>query len=241
MGQALCPRPTAARQSRPSKSRVKRGTTDLDVDANTNMPPGARNEPRVHPDVALLLRASPGGELRIVCSSSPSILAGLSPSVETPATRQIGCGVAPDGGGPTWLRSRDDHNLRQAGKNGVVATRVFISFDFDHDEDLRNMLAGQAKNPGSPFEIANWSVKEAFTGDWKAKVRERIMRIDQVAVICGNHIHRATGVSAEIQIARDEGKPYFLLAGRTSGANQKPAAALATDKIYNGHGTTSGP
>jgi hypothetical protein len=134
------------------------------------------------------------------------------------------------GGAPTG--AAEDLTVVTAGKNGVVATRVFISFDFDHDEDLRNLLAGQAKHPGSPFEIANWSVKEAFSGDWKAKVRDRIMRVDQVAVICGNHTHGATGVSAEIQIARDESKPYFLLAGRTSGTNQKPAAALATDKIY---------
>jgi hypothetical protein len=37
----------------------------------------------------------------------------------------------------------------------------------------------------------------------------------------------------EIGIARDEGKPYFLLARRASGKNLKPTSALATDKIYN--------
>jgi hypothetical protein len=116
---------------------------------------------------------------------------------------------------------------------GMAATRVFISFDFDHDEDLRNLLVGQAKNPGSPFEIADWSVKEAFSGDWKTKVRDRIRRVDQVAVICGHYTDRATGVSAEITIARAEGKPYFLLAGRSSGTNKKPASALAADTIYN--------
>ena len=52
--------------------------------------------------------------------------------------------------------------------------RVFISFDFDHDEDLKNALVGQAKYPNSPFEIADWSVKEPFTGNWKAKVQDRI-------------------------------------------------------------------
>ena len=40
--------------------------------------------------------------------------------------------------------------------------RVFISFDFDHDEELRDALVGQAKNPGSPFSIADWSVHEPF-------------------------------------------------------------------------------
>ena len=38
--------------------------------------------------------------------------------------------------------------------------RAFISFDFDNDEDLRNALVGQSKMSDSPFEIADYSVKE---------------------------------------------------------------------------------
>jgi hypothetical protein len=113
-----------------------------------------------------------------------------------------------------------------------MATRVFISFDYDHDSDLKTLLVGQAKNPDSPFEIADWSVKEPEIGDWKEKVRTRIKRVEQVAVICGHHTHTATGVAAEVEIARDEKKPYFLLAGRGTGTNMKPTTALSTDKIY---------
>ena len=51
----------------------------------------------------------------------------------------------------------------------MVMTRAFISFDFDHDEDLRNLLVGQARNPDSPFNIADWSVQEPFTGNWQEK------------------------------------------------------------------------
>jgi hypothetical protein len=115
-----------------------------------------------------------------------------------------------------------------------MATRVFISFDYDHDQDLRTMLAGQAKNEGSPFEIADWSVKEAFAeSNWQEKVRKRIRQVGQVAVICGNHTDKATGVAAEVKIAQEEEKPYFLLSGRASGTNKKPATALAADKIYD--------
>ncbi len=42
----------------------------------------------------------------------------------------------------------------------MAKTRVFISFDYDHDADLKTLLVGQAKNQDSPFEIADWSVKE---------------------------------------------------------------------------------
>jgi hypothetical protein len=41
----------------------------------------------------------------------------------------------------------------------MAKARVFTGFDFDHDEDLRNLLVGQARLPDSPFELADWSVK----------------------------------------------------------------------------------
>ena len=113
-----------------------------------------------------------------------------------------------------------------------MATRVFISFDYDHDLDLKNLLVGQAKHPDSPFEIADWSIKDE-SADWKVKARERIKRVDVVAVICGHYTDTAIGVNEEIRIARDEKKPYFLLGGRAAGTNKKPTAALSSDKIYN--------
>ena len=110
--------------------------------------------------------------------------------------------------------------------------RAFISFDFDHDEDLRNLLVGQARNPNSPFSIQNWSVKEPFSGNWKDRVRERIRRTDVTIVICGEYTHSATGVSAELDITREEGKDYFLLWGRNGKACTKPSSAWPTDQIY---------
>ena len=98
----------------------------------------------------------------------------------------------------------------------MAGKRAFISFDFDHDEDLRTLLVGQAKNPDTPFEIADWSVKEAMTGDWQDKVRHRIRQVEVVIVICGEYTHTATGVSVELNIGRSEQKPYFLLWGRSS-------------------------
>jgi hypothetical protein len=109
--------------------------------------------------------------------------------------------------------------------------RVFISFDYDYDLDLKNALVGQSKLPDSPFNIADWSIKDP-SWDWKNKARQRIRRVDQVAVICGEHTDRATGVSEEIRIARDEKKPYFLLEGRGDKVCKKPKAALSSDKMY---------
>lgn len=109
---------------------------------------------------------------------------------------------------------------------------VFISFDYDHDLDLYNLLVGQSRLNDSPFEITNWSVKDA-SPKWVADARARISRVQQVIVICGLYTGSAVGIDTEIGLARELRKPYFLLAGRTAGNNRKPRTALATDKLYN--------
>ncbi len=109
---------------------------------------------------------------------------------------------------------------------------VFISYDYDHDSDLKLLLVGQAKNADSPFEIEDQSVK-VEGDDWKDDARRRIKRCDVVIVMCGEHTDTATGVNAEIRIAREEDTDYFLLAGRASSKNKKPTAALDTDKMYD--------
>lgn len=113
----------------------------------------------------------------------------------------------------------------------MAAVPVFISFDYDHDQDCKNLLVGQAKNADSPFEIADWSVKNASPG-WKSDARRRIKRADKMIVICGQHTDSAAGVNVEIEIAREEQKPYFMLNGRPNSFYRKPSAALSTDKVY---------
>ncbi len=114
----------------------------------------------------------------------------------------------------------------------MAKVRLFISFDYDHDEDLRNLLVGQAKNPDTPFDIKDRSIKEPLTGDWKSKFRERLKNVDQIAVICGEYTHTAGGVSAEVRIAQEEGKSYFLIWGRSEKTCTKPTSAREADKIY---------
>ena len=112
-----------------------------------------------------------------------------------------------------------------------MATRVFISFDYDHDGALKDLLVGQSKNPGTPFEISDWSIKTA-SPTWKDEARRRIAASSVVAVICGKHTSTATGVATELGIAQELGKPYFLLAGYSDGGSQKPTAAKPADKVY---------
>ena len=114
----------------------------------------------------------------------------------------------------------------------MAKKRAFISFDYDHDEDLRTMLAGQAKHTDTPFEFTDASVKDHLTGDWKEKIRRRMANVDVVIVLCGEWTHTASGVATELTIAREAKKPYFLLAGRADKTCTRPSSALASDKVY---------
>lgn len=113
----------------------------------------------------------------------------------------------------------------------MARKRIFISFDFDNDNDLRGNLVAQAELPDSPFSIIDYSVKNPITEKWRDEVRERIRIADLMIVICGEHTHDAAGVTAEVTIAREERTPYSLLKGRSSKTCTKPRSALKSDEI----------
>jgi hypothetical protein len=112
-----------------------------------------------------------------------------------------------------------------------MAQRVFISFDYDNDARLKDLLVGQSKHSDSPFWISDWSIKEP-SADWKDKARARIRAAGLVIVLCGKNMGTATGVAVELAIAQEEGVPYFLLAGYKEGST-KPTTAKASDKLYS--------
>lgn len=115
----------------------------------------------------------------------------------------------------------------------MIKKRVFISFDYDHDSDLKTMLIGQAKKTDSPFSITDMSIKETIISNWKENARTRIKGCNVVVVLCGEKTNTAAGVSAELKIAQEEQVPYFLLKGRKAKNCVKPIQARSTDKVYS--------
>lgn len=111
--------------------------------------------------------------------------------------------------------------------------RAFISFDYDHDHDIKECLVGQARNPDSPFEITDMSIKEPICSNWKENARRRIRSCDVVVILCGEHTDTASGVTAELTIAQEEGIPYFLLRGRSGRLCKWPNHRYENDKMYN--------
>ena len=110
--------------------------------------------------------------------------------------------------------------------------KVFISFDYDHDLEIKGALVAQAENDDSPFEIFDMSIKEAIDSNWKDYARKRIKSCDCVIFLCGYYTDTAKGVTAEMSITREEKVPYFLLAGRNGTNIKKPSNSLSSDKIY---------
>lgn len=115
----------------------------------------------------------------------------------------------------------------------ISKKRVFISFDVDHDEGTKIMLAGQALFPDSPFDFKDNSVRYHLTGDWAEKVRRRMDNVDIVAVLCGQSTHTATGVGKELAIAKQKNKPYFLLKAYKDKTCTKPTTADVFDQMYD--------
>ena len=96
--------------------------------------------------------------------------------------------------------------------------RVFVSFDFDRDRALKDFIIGQARNPDSPFEVIDTSLKEAAPmTTWQAKAKAAIRSSDVVIVMVGPQTYRAPGVLKEVAMARAEGKPIVQLIGYKDG------------------------
>lgn len=92
--------------------------------------------------------------------------------------------------------------------------KVFISFDFDNDRALKDFVIGQSRLPESPFEVIDHSLKEAAPErSWKEKAKARIAQADIVLVIAGEHTHRAPGVRAEVEMAREARVPIVQMIG----------------------------
>lgn len=110
--------------------------------------------------------------------------------------------------------------------------KVFISFDYDHDLELKNALVAQSELDDSPFEINDVSIKQAIDSNWRKYARNKIKESDVVIFICGKYTDSAVGVAAEMSIVHEENANYFLLCGRSNENVTKPRNARYSDYIY---------
>ena len=98
--------------------------------------------------------------------------------------------------------------------------RVFLSFEFDKDNDLHRNFYAQAKTH-SDYEIIDTSLNEQYHPDaaWLKKARKQIEKSDIVIVMLGDDTNTAPGVIKEVNEARQQKKHIFQIRPqlRTSG------------------------
>lgn len=100
--------------------------------------------------------------------------------------------------------------------------RAFVSFDFDHNESSRNLFCGQAKKDSpTPFTVQDWSSRSLLAqSNWKELIEAKIKKANMVIVLVGKSMSTASGVVAEIAMAKRCNVPvlgvYVDGAGSTS-------------------------
>ena len=70
--------------------------------------------------------------------------------------------------------------------------RVFVSFDFDHNETEKNLFIGQSKNSKTPFNIEDWSSKSSLPqNQWEALIKDKINKCNMLIVLYGQTMESA--------------------------------------------------
>ena len=70
--------------------------------------------------------------------------------------------------------------------------RAFISFDFDHDDDIKILFAGQSSNSKTPFSIQDWSAKSSMPqSKWEEMVEDKIKKCNMLIVLAGKYMASA--------------------------------------------------
>ena len=113
----------------------------------------------------------------------------------------------------------------------MTPARIFLSFDLEHDQDLRDRLLAESSVRPS-FAIADQSEDGPITKPWTERARQRISASDEVVIICGEHSNKASRMNAELRIAQELKKPYVLLWGRRQHMCKKPRSERSEDPMY---------
>jgi len=108
----------------------------------------------------------------------------------------------------------------------MTPKKVFISFDFDQDKGLKDLLIGQSRNKECPFTVSDGSLKEPEPQkDWEKKAKRRIENADLVIVMLGPTTHKAPGVLTEVEIARELHKKTVQFIGYKDGKYKRVRGA----------------
>jgi len=110
--------------------------------------------------------------------------------------------------------------------------RVFISFDFDHNETEKTFFVGQSKNSKTPFSIQDWSAKSTMPQkEWEEIVESKMKKCNMTIVLVGKYMASATGVKKEIKMAQDNNVPLFGVYVNEADSNSNLPEGLARSRV----------
>jgi len=104
---------------------------------------------------------------------------------------------------------------------------VFVAFAIE-DERQRDFLKGQSLNTQCPFEYTDMSVKEAYSSEWKERVRTRIRRSDGVIALVSKNSLASSGQKWEIACAREERKKVLGIWAYSDDRTDLPGVSTGT-------------
>ena len=112
-------------------------------------------------------------------------------------------------------------------------TRVFLSYDMEHDRDLRDLFVETALAPAASYEMSSESARRSASDLADTVLHREIRAADVVIVLCGQYTDASGRVAAEVRVAQEEARPYFLLWGRREPMCTRPSTAKATDTMFS--------
>jgi len=113
--------------------------------------------------------------------------------------------------------------------------RAFLSFDFDHNEESRNLFAGQAKKDSpTPFILEDWSSKSVLPeAEWQDFISKKVSGCHMLIVLVGRSMGSAYGVVAEIAMAKDKNVPVFGVYVDGANGDSTLPAGLARNRVVS--------
>lgn len=108
---------------------------------------------------------------------------------------------------------------------------IFVSFEFDKDNSLKNSFYEQAKEH-TRHRTRNCSLNKSYPDQaWKNKAREAIQESDVVFVLVGQDTHNAPGVLVETDMARGLNKPTIQVLSEKARRNKYTGLSHIADRI----------
>lgn len=111
----------------------------------------------------------------------------------------------------------------------VDTRRIFVSYEYNEDKELKNQFLEQARTRDLPIVIEDYSLEEDHRDPrWKQKAIPLIRRCSMMVILIGLNTHNSSGVREEVQIADSLRKPIIQVKRK----NQPYGEVEGAGKVY---------